>query len=138
MNFKVYVHDLIEFSNLNYIYIYSLKIITSGWFTNIDRSNPYNCQKIHGIRSLHQIMTTGSSRPYAINVREKSWFCVDYIEENANIVQCENIRDGYVSRWEMKQLISVPPFDENDNVDVYDPLYSTDYECVSDLVVIGT
>ena len=72
-----------------------------------------------------------------MNVREKSCFCIDCIEDNANIDQCENIRDGYVSQWEMKQLISMPPFVEDDNVDVYDPLYSANYERVSDLVVIG-
>lgn len=31
----------------------------------------------------------------------------------------------------------MPPFEDNDNVDVYDPLYSTNYERVSDLVVTG-
>ena len=72
--------------------------------TDIDRSNPYNCQRIVGIRNLHQLMSTGQHKPLLIQAREKSCFCVDCVEDNP-MSQCENVANGYVSRWDMKELI---------------------------------
>lgn len=83
-------------------------------------------------------MTIGHNKPLVIHVREKSCFCVHCIENNANIQQCQNIRDRFVSQWEMKQFVAMPPFEESDIVDIHDLIYSADYERLSDLVVSGT
>ena len=80
---------------------------------DIDRSNPYNCQTILGIRSLHQVMTTGNHKPLVIKVREKTSFCDDCIKDNPVSV-CENIVNGYVSHWNLKEIVRKPPFKDVD------------------------
>jgi hypothetical protein len=73
-----------------------------------------------------------------IQVREKSCFCAHCIEDNP-LSQCENIANGYVSEWDMKELIRMPPYEDDDiDINIHDPIYSADYERVSDLVVTGT
>ena len=50
--------------------------------------------------------------------------------------QCKNIANGHVSGWKWKEIIRSPPYEEDDNdIDIHNPIYSTDYEQVSDLVV---
>ena len=102
---------------------------------DIDWSNPYNCQTILGIRSLHQVMTIGNHKPLVIKVREKTCFCDDYIKDNP-VSECENIVNGYVSHWDSKEIVRKPPFEDAD-IDIHDPIYSTDYERVFDLVMVG-
>ena len=50
--------------------------------------------------------------------------------------ECENIANGYVSYWDLKDIVRKPPF-EDANIDIHDPIYSTDYEHVSNLVMAG-
>lgn len=81
-------------------------------------------------------MTTGFSKPCVILARGKSCFCVDCIVNNRD-THCQNIANGYVLQWDMKYFITMPPYKDSDIIDIHDPLYSVDYERVSDLVVTG-
>ena len=104
---------------------------------DIDWSNPYNCQPINGIRGLHQLVTTGQHKPPVIQVREKSYFCNVCIQNNA-IGQCENIGNGYVFEWTWTNIIRITLYEEDENdIDIHNPMYSSDYEHVYDLVVPG-
>ena len=50
--------------------------------------------------------------------------------------QYENIANGYVSNWKWKEIIKSPPYEEDSNdIDIHNPMYSTNYEHVSNLVV---
>ena len=72
-----------------------------------------------------------------IKVREKSCFCDECMMYNPMSV-CENIVSGYVSHWDLKDIVRKPPFEDADiDIDIHDPIYSADYECVSNLVMAG-
>ena len=82
-------------------------------------------------------MTTGNHKPPVIKVREKTCFCDDCIKENL-VSACENIVNGYVSHWDLKEIVRKPPFeDANIDIGIHDLVYSVDYECISDLVMVG-
>ena len=82
-------------------------------------------------------MTTGQHKPPLIQLRDKSCFCEDCLNNNI-MSQCVNITNGYVSQWDQKELVRMPPYEDDDNdIDIHDPIYSIDYERVSDLVVTG-
>jgi hypothetical protein len=82
-------------------------------------------------------MTTGQHKPPLIQLRDKSCFCEDCVNNNT-MSQCVNIASGYVSQWDQKELVRMPPYEDDDNdIDIHDPIYSADYERVSDLVVTG-
>ena len=82
-------------------------------------------------------MTKRQHIPLVIQVREKSCFCDAYINNNA-MSQCENIANGYVSKWKRKEIIRSPPYEEDDNdIDIHNLMYSVDYESFSSLVVPG-
>lgn len=92
---------------------------------------------VTGIRSLHQVMTTRHHKPPLIQVREKSCFCANCVEDNP-MSQCKNSANGYVSQLDMKEFIRMPPYEDDENdIDIHDPKYSVDYEHVSNLVVTG-
>ena len=123
-------------------FIFLLNIYFEIWqllflfVTDIDWSNPYDCQMIPGIRSLHQVMATRNHKPPIIKVREKTCFCDDYIKDNLVSV-CENIVNGYVSHWNLNSIVKKPPFeDANIDTGIHDPIYSANYEHVSNLVII--
>ena len=88
---------------------------------------------ILGIRNLHQVMTIGNHKPLVIKVREKSCFSDDCIKENPVSV-CENIVNGYVSHWDLKEIVRKPPFED---IDIHEPIYLVDYEHISNLVMVG-
>ena len=77
-------------------------------------------------------------KPSAIKVREKTFFCDDYIKDNP-VSACENIMNGYVSHWDLKEIVRKAPFEDADiNIDkCHDPVYSANYEHISDLVMLG-
>lgn len=51
---------------------------------------------------------------------------------------CENIVNGYVSHWDLKEIVRKPPFEDADiDFDINDHVYSADYERISDLVMVG-
>ena len=51
---------------------------------------------------------------------------------------CENIVSGYFSHWDLKDIVRKPHFEDADiDIDIHDPISSVDYECVSDLVMVG-
>ena len=83
------------------------------------------------------MMTTGNHKPPVIKVREKTCFFDDSIKENPVSV-CENIANGYVSHWNLKEIVRKPPFEDADiDIDIHDPVYSADYEHISDLVMLS-
>ena len=92
---------------------------------------------ILGIRSSHHVMTTGNHKPLVIKVREKTCFCDDCIKENL-VNLCENIMNGYVSHWNLKEIVRKPPFEDAViDIDIHDPVYLANYEHISDLVMAG-
>ena len=81
------------------------------------------------------MMTTGNHKPPITKVREKKYFCDNYIKDNLVSV-CENIVNGYVSHWNLKEIVRKPPFEDADiGIDIHDPVYLADYEHISDLVM---
>ena len=47
-------------------------------------------------------------------------FCDDYIKDNPVSV-CEHIVKGYVSHWDLKEIIRKPPFEDVDiDIDIHD------------------
>ena len=83
------------------------------------------------------MMTIGNHKPLVIKVRDKTCFCDDYIKDNLVSV-CENIANGYVSHWNLKEIVRKPPFEDADiDIDIHDLVYSADYERISDLVMLG-
>ena len=82
-------------------------------------------------------MTTEKHKPPIIQVREKSCFCDVFIQNNA-MGQCKNIVIGYVSEWTWTNINKSTPYEEDDNdIDIHNPMYSSDYKRVSDLVFLG-
>ena len=82
-------------------------------------------------------MTTGQHKSPVIQVREKSCFCDVCIQNNA-MGQCENIVNGYVFELTWTNIIRSTPYEEDDiEINIHNPMYSVDYECVSNLVVLG-
>ena len=82
-------------------------------------------------------MTRRQKTPLVIQVGEKSYFCDVYIQNNA-MGECKNIVNGYVSKWTWTNIIRSTPYEEDENdMKICNPMYSTDYECVFDLVVLG-
>ena len=74
-------------------------------------------------------MTTEQHKLPVIQVREKLRFCDICIQNNA-MGQCENIVARYVN------IIRSTPYEEDDNdIDIHNPMYLADYERISDLVV---
>ena len=50
--------------------------------------------------------------------------------------QYENIVNGYVSEWTWTNIIRSTPYEEDENdIDIHNPMYLADYERISDLVV---
>ena len=87
------------------------------------------------IRSLHRVMTTRNHKPLVIKVREKTCFCNDCIEDNL-VSACQNIVNVHISDWDLKEIVRKPPFEDADiDIDIHDPVYLADYECISDFVV---
>jgi hypothetical protein len=83
------------------------------------------------------VMTIGNHKPPVIKVTEKICFCDDCIKDNL-VSACENIGNGYVSHWDLKEIVRKPPFEDVDiDIDIHDPVYLADYERISDLVMAG-
>ena len=64
-------------------------------------------------------------------------FLDDCIKEN-QVSACENIVNGYVSHWDLKEIVRKLAFkDAEIDIDIHDPIYSADYDRISNLVMAG-
>jgi hypothetical protein len=105
--------------------------------SEVVRSNPFGCATIPGSRNLHSIFSFSAADPTKFMVRQLSYYCPSYIDEDWE--NCQNT--GHVQPW---RCLKLRPSDIEyvreqmlENLDQEDWAFGGDGEEISDLVNVG-
>lgn len=106
---------------------------------DVDRSMPYNCQQVHGIKGFHSIRSENMKNIFPIKKWKYCCFCLTFIDDKESINQCVNHNNKYVKPWIHEELIPLHPHPRftDEEMDNDFSMIDKDYDCLSNMVIEG-